>query len=100
MIPDNGRGRHPGHQVNGLETPTKKSDLIVPQGTDDRRTLDSASLLAGVYVTVVRVNNGHMRRRVYLSLAPAERAVRSAQERGHSAEIVLCRLDPVGGALE
>lgn len=69
-----------------------------PSAESTRKTLDAADVLAGVYVTVVQPGAGHVRRRVYLSLAPAERAARAAEARGQVAAVVLCRLVPVGGA--
>lgn len=77
------------------ESQTAAKPIDIVQSTEQAPGL--ANMLAGVYVTVVQVGAGHIRRRVYLSLAPAERAARSAEERGHAAEVVLCRLEPVGG---
>jgi hypothetical protein len=57
----------------------------------------AADVLADVWVLVVKVNAGHYRRRVFLSVAPAWQAVRRAADRGYSADVVLCRLEPVGG---
>ncbi|GAB3188225.1 hypothetical protein [Nesterenkonia suensis] len=56
-----------------------------------------------VVVSQVRTADGSPRyqRRVHLTLASAQRAVRRAQERGCDATIRLCRLvpvDPEGGA--
>ena len=57
---------------------------------------DGAQVLADVWVLVVKVNAGHYRRRVFLSVAPAWAAARRAADRGYSAEVVLCKLEPVG----
>ncbi|MGG5753184.1 hypothetical protein ACQ3I4_11245 [Zafaria sp. Z1313] len=57
--------------------------------------------VAGVYVAVVQVRNDapepHYRRRVYLALAPAQRAVDRATMDGLEATVFLCRLEPVDG---
>lgn len=57
---------------------------------------DGAGIPAGTYVVVVKVDQGH-RRRTYLSLTSAERAVVRARTRGQGAEVVLCQLVPVTG---
>lgn len=61
---------------------------------------DAAIYVAGAYVAVVQTAHGKHRRRVFLTLSSASRAVDRAIEAGHAAEVVLCRLVPVtGGAL-
>ena len=57
----------------------------------------AADVLEDVWVLVVCVGAGHYRRRVFLSVGPAWQAARRAQDRGYSSEVVLCRLEPVGG---
>lgn len=61
---------------------------------------ESAGYFAGVYVVLVDIP-GHpeprYRRRVYLSLAAAERVVARATMHGRRATIQLCQLVPVGG---
>ena len=59
---------------------------------------DAAEVLADAWVLVVRVNAGHYRRRVFLSIAPAWQAARRAADRGYSADVVLCRLEPIRSA--
>lgn len=58
--------------------------------------VDAAGVVDGVHVVVVRVNGEHYRRRVYLNLPSAQRAVERARHRGQGAEIVLCQLVPAG----
>ena len=58
-----------------------------------------ADYAQGVYVVVVETSDDRMRRRVYLNLPGAQRAVQRAQDRGHEARLYLARLDVVGGAL-
>lgn len=60
---------------------------------------DAADLVAGVFVLVVTVlgdPDPRHRRRVFLQAQPAQRAADRAVERGHHAEVVLCRLVPEG----
>lgn len=49
----------------------------------------------GAHVVVVDLPRDRHRRRVYLTLGAAERAVQRAHAAGHDARIVLCRLVPV-----
>ncbi len=49
-------------------------------------------------VAVVETPKGDYRRRVFLSLHAAHRALERAGERGLEARVVLCELRPVGGA--
>lgn len=59
----------------------------------------------GAFVVLVRTASGRYRRRVWLTLAPAERAAQKAIDAGHSATVVLAELKPLyritgGGADE
>ena len=62
---------------------------------------DHDGLVAGLYVAVVQLRGDHVparyRKRVYLSLAGAQRAIDRARQDGLDASIVLCRLTPVSG---
>lgn len=50
----------------------------------------------GAFVLLVRITpSTRYRRRVYLSAAAAERAVRAAQGRGEAATVYLCELTPL-----
>lgn len=54
------------------------------------------ALLDGVFVLVVRLDNDRTRRRVYVSLASAQKAAQRAEDLGHVAHVVLCELHPLG----
>lgn len=54
-----------------------------------------AEHINGALVVVVVTPAGRYRRRVFLTAAAAERAVRNAEARGHSAEVFLAELRPV-----
>ena len=56
--------------------------------------VETAGVIDGVLVVVVRTEGGRYRRRVFLTLAAAERAVAAARARGLAAEVVLCALAP------
>lgn len=59
---------------------------------------DKAALyVSGAFVALVETPAGKYRRRVFLTLAAAEKAVQRAHDAGHSATVVLCQLTPVGG---
>ena len=86
----------PGHEerrLHGTETASAKSlngDPPILPGADD--------LVRGVFVLVVEVpteSEPRHRRRVFLQAQPAQRAADRAVERGHRADVVLCRLEPV-----
>ncbi|MEO7980340.1 MAG: hypothetical protein ABI807_05560 [Sporichthyaceae bacterium] len=49
----------------------------------------------GALVVVVCTSAGRYRRRVFLTLASAERSAERAREAGHEASVVLARLVPV-----
>ena len=80
-------------------------DLEKTQFADGGFSLSSVPVVAdryaeyaqGVYVVVVETSDDRMRRRVYLNLPGAQKAVQRAQERGHEARLFLARLDVVGG---
>jgi hypothetical protein len=57
----------------------------------------AAAQVRGCFVTAVSTSDGHYRRRCFLSLKAAERAVERAEAAGHEATGVLCRLVPVEG---
>lgn len=63
-------------------------------GTAGRFT-GAALHVVGAYVAVVNTDLGTHRRRVFLTLSSAQRAVDRAIEAGHHADVVLCRLVPV-----
>lgn len=51
--------------------------------------------VSGLFAVVVTTSEGRYRRRVWLTLAPAQRAAERAVEAGHVATVVLCRLEPI-----
>ena len=53
--------------------------------------------VAQVLVLVVQTGADQYRRRVFLSLAAAQRAAARAEAKGHDAHVILCRLVPVTG---
>lgn len=76
---------------------TSSSLSIVPPttvGTSDELQ-EYATAIDGAFAVVVRTAHGRYRRRVWLTLAPAERAVEKAIEAGHNAEIMIVELRPV-----
>lgn len=60
---------------------------------------DSAALssLADAHAVVVELPDDKVRRRIYLSLHSAERAVTRARATGQRAELYLCKIVPIGG---
>lgn len=65
---------------------------------DDARTRTSGAL-AEAFAVVVTTERGSRRRRLYLSLHSASRAVERANRRHDDVQLVLVRLVPVEGAL-
>ncbi len=59
------------------------------------READHARQVRGTMVVVVETEVGKYRRRAFLTLASAQRAVERAEAAGHRASIVLARLEPV-----
>ncbi len=68
---------------------------IHPESTAAPRTAVLLDAIAG-YAVLVNSGDGRYRRRVFLTLAAAERAVERAQDRDQTAHLVLCRLIPTG----
>lgn len=54
-----------------------------------------ATHVDGAFVVLVRTSQGRYRRRVWLTLAPAERAAQKAIDAGHSATVILSELKPL-----
>lgn len=77
------------------------SQTSVSGGTDDKVTFSPAAAdefaeaVDGAYVVVVCGPAGRYRRRVFLSVASAQRAVDRATARGQSSRIVLSQLTPL-----
>lgn len=80
-------------------------------GADSKNNLGDSPILApehaglvhGVYVAVIQIRNTdtapRYRRRVFLNLPAANRAISRARMDGLDASIVLCQLTPVEGDL-
>jgi hypothetical protein len=54
-----------------------------------------AARVRGGFAVVVETPDHKYRRRLYLSLSAAEKAAKRAEAAGYTAEVVLCRLEPV-----
>jgi hypothetical protein len=61
-------------------------------------TPDVAGLVDGAFVVVVATRSGRYRRRVWLSLAPAQRAAAKAREDGIQATVIVAELRPLYAA--
>ena len=70
------------------------SPVILPDCADKY-----AEYVQGVYVVVAETTDNRMRRRVYLNLPSAQKAVARAEARGHCARLLLARLNVVGEAI-
>lgn len=57
---------------------------------------DAAAVAGGAFVVVVHLYGDRHRRRVFLTLAAAERAARRAEDAGHVAHVLLARVVPLG----
>lgn len=67
------------------------------EGSIPAPSATARSVVSQVLVVVVHTTERTTRRRIYLSLKAAERAVARAHTRGQDAEIVLARLVPETG---
>lgn len=77
--------------ITATDTPT--SILLAD---DSARSLQNA---VEAFVVVVLTPEGKHRRRIYISLQNASRAVERAWAKGQPARMILCRVTPVPGAL-
>lgn len=57
---------------------------------------DAAAIAGGAFVVVVQLDEDRYRRRVFLTLAAAERLAEKARERGHVAHVLLSHVLPLG----
>lgn len=66
--------------------------------SDTENTRVDSDMLAAAagYAVLVETGEGRYRRRLFLTLASAERAVERAEDRGQSAHLVLCQIVPTG----
>lgn len=67
------------------------------EGSIPEPSATARSVVSQVLVVVVHTTERTTRRRIYLSLKAAERAVSRAHTRGQDAEMVLARLVPEAG---
>lgn len=74
------------------EADPKELSSILPVATDSTMIARADALVA-----LVQDKRGRYRRRVFLTLASAERAVAQARARGVDAQVVLVKLTPIGG---
>lgn len=86
LTTDRPTAENPGEKFTANGTPTSGS-----------RHDDAHQHVRGTLVVVVETPGDKYRRRCYLSLSAAEAAYRRAEAAGHTAEIVLARLEPVAG---
>ncbi len=98
MRADNARSRpvagaapvqNPGEKFESNGTPH-------PRQAPDWRA-EHRQQVRGTLVVVVETPGGKYRRRAFLTLASAQRAVARAEAAGHRASVVLARLEPVEG---
>lgn len=82
----------PGHESKAAVNLATKSIPAAP----DYYT-EAAAHVIGAFVAVVESSHGTPRRRVFLTLAAAEKAILRARMAGHRANVVLCNLLPVSG---
>lgn len=82
----------PGSESKGLV------NLDTPSIPMQAGKTTATALITGVHVVVVETAGGKFRRRVYLTLSSAQRAVDRAIMAGHPAHLILCKLVPADGA--
>ena len=77
------------------ETGTFLNATAAVEDTADQRRDDQLRDAAAGYAVLVETGEGRYRRRLFLTLASAERAVNRARERGRYAYLVLVTVTPV-----
>lgn len=87
-----GKSERPGGDSGAFEDHQGAGSIPIVAVNPDDLTYYGRAL-----VVLVEDKNGKYRRRLYLSLRSAERAVERANARGADARLVLCRLEPVEG---
>lgn len=94
--PDTERIRPPEEADPNISTAIK-IETNIPQSSvasaDDWAEL--AAQVNGAFVCLVETSHGRYRRRAWMTLAPAERAARKAQDAGHNAVVILAELTPL-----
>ena len=98
MTLSNGGGTTPG-QASPLMNAAATKPQVPHHCPTDSSVTDSphGSQVRGTLVVVVETAAGKYRRRAFLTLASAQRAVERAETAGHPASMVLARLEPVAG---
>ena len=84
--------------LNMHEARPRSSRAGLDKNVSNSSLSDLEAAVNGVFVLVVDVSTEsepRLRRRVFLQAQSAQRAADRAVERGHHAEVVLCRLVPV-----
>lgn len=79
----------------GAESSAHENTFILSGKSDFY--LDAEAYVIGALVAVVETPSGKPRRRIYLTLAAAEKSVLRARMNGHRASVVLCKLIPMNG---
>jgi hypothetical protein len=88
-LPDDHKAQPPRRRLPGGDKSYDGSDSSLSAAADN-----------DAFVVVVVSPLGNPRRRVYLSLSHATKALQRAQKRGAPASMVLCRLVPVAADLD
>lgn len=89
--PPHGEGR-PGERTARSQALADSTPIVTPD-TDDWQRL--AAQVDGAFAVIVETSHGKYRRRVWFTLAAAERAVAKAEDAGHNAVIMLAELKPL-----
>jgi len=79
---------------SGANTSAGGNSIVAPPSDYYR---EAKAYVTGALVAVVDTPHGTPRRRVFLTLAAAEKCVLRARMNGHEASFVLCKLVPVNG---
>lgn len=87
MLPENRSGRP--HPRNGHPEQTQTLTLSVPAADEWLAHID------GLIVVRLEMPGGKYRRRTFLSVSAAQRAIRNAQERGLNGRAYLCEARPL-----
>lgn len=86
-------GNSAGLALSSVPTaPDERPVATLPEFTPE----DAAAVAGGAFVVVVQIDEDRYRRRVFLTLAPAERLAVKARERGHVAHVMLAHVLPLG----
>jgi len=81
--------------AESISTAIKSKASLPPSVASSEDWAALAAQVDGAFVVLVQTSHGRYRRRVWLTLAPAERAARKATEAGHNAVVILAERKPV-----